>query len=155
MDTVDQRLEASFGAIERRVAGLAQIKTVVLVIANGGVPRVGAAGRRSINCPIPGHEDIGGAVFDGLVGVLEVLENRRGGNVLGVRAPRRQPASQGQQNKQALGTAQDRIQATRPRNSHGALIATLSTSTETAKIAYLFGGCERKPISEAPGRHGV
>src|SRR4051794_5163281 len=80
---VDRGLEAGLGAVKGGIAGLAEVETVVLVIADGEVALIGASGRRRVDEPVAGIKDVRHPLFDRVVAALEVLKDGGGGDIVG------------------------------------------------------------------------
>ena len=72
-----ERLQAVFGAVQRRVRGLPQIEPIVDVVADAEPSLVGAVRRRQPHEAVASHEDVRETRLDRLVGRFEPLEDRR------------------------------------------------------------------------------
>ncbi len=92
MSRLHRSAQAGLRAVEGAIAGtgLAQVKPVILVIANGEVALVGPAGRRRIDGAVAGLEQVRHAFLDRCVGTLKPLEKHGRRDILGQsRAPQR------------------------------------------------------------------
>ena len=74
---IDHRREPGLGTVESGLARIAKIKSIVDIIANAKVTGVTAAGWWRPDSTVTGHEKIRSALFDGVVGRFEPLQDGR------------------------------------------------------------------------------
>src|SRR2546427_10453528 len=63
-------------SVKRWPAGLAEIEAIVHIVADAKITLISPERRRHPHKTIPGKEEIGSSLLDGLIGRLEPLQNR-------------------------------------------------------------------------------